>query len=84
MKNYIDSLTLIFVTILIAGCGSPAMPTAAPTTEPALTTPLPTAPDTVGVGDTWWKTYRNSGSEVVHDVFITDDGGYYMGASLKL
>ncbi len=89
-KNYVYMYGLVLAAVLLASCAAPAAtpvsptdeptptaaPTAIPTTAPSPTI-VPTAP-AEAAGDTWRQTYRKNGSEVVHDVLIADDGGYYL------
>ncbi len=65
---------------------APPPPTATATPEPsptATTPPTPTAtPPAVSIA--WQQTYRASGSEVVHDVLMAEDGGYYLVGTTNL
>ncbi len=57
--------------------------TLAPTPSPTAQ-PTPTATPTAVVSITWQQTYRVSGSEVVHDVLMAEDGGYYLVGTKNL
>ena len=66
---------------------TPPPPTATTAPEPSPTattqpTPTTTPPDTVSIA--WQQTYRVSGSEVVNDVLMAEDGGYYLVGTKNL
>jgi WD40 repeat protein len=65
---------------------TPLPPTATMAPEPSPTAtaqPTPTAtPPAVSVA--WQQTYRVNGSEVVHDVLMAEDGGYYLVGTANL
>ncbi|MCP4542202.1 MAG: PQQ-binding-like beta-propeller repeat protein [Chloroflexi bacterium] len=87
LKNHIHTIILIFVMVLIAGCGSPATTTPAPRAEAPVVELLETAPPTpepVATIDTWFKTYGGDRNDVCDDVLLTDDGGYLLMGTTNL
>jgi hypothetical protein len=63
------------------------MPTDVPPKEglpTATIIPMPSATPTAAASESWQKTYRVSGSEVVHDLLMAEDGGYYLVGTKNL
>ncbi len=90
LKNYANTIVLVLVAILIAGCGSPATTTPVPPTstpiipvvEPFSTAPPVTEPG--GTSDTWIKIYGGDQDNVCQDVLMADDGGYFIVGTANL
>ena len=61
----------------------PPTATSAPTIA-VTPTPEPSPAAIDALGGTWWETYRMSGNEVVHDLLMADDGGYYVVGTKNL
>ncbi len=87
LRNSVNTIALIFVAVLIAGCGSSTTPTPVPPTQAAATEPPPTAtpaPEPVATSDTWFKTFGGNRNDVCDDVLLADDGSYFLVGTTNL